>query len=249
MVSGGDYSGLTALVTGGAKRLGGEISLHLARGGARTLVHYHLSEKEAKRLLTIARKEGLNIELFRADLSGKEEVFKLADEVIKKELKLDILVLNAAKYAEIKFADTEYAEAEEFIRLNLFAPYFLVQRLAPFISASPNGVVVAMGDIAGIQAWRNHSAYSVAKSALMHLVRVLAVELAPKIRVNGVAPGMVIPHGSISKKRLELLRARIPLKRFASVADILKTIDFIVANESLTGQVIVVDGGRSVATG
>ena len=238
--------GRVTLVTGGAIRVGRAIVQALAAEGATMAVHHHGSVDEARSLVAELRSKGLRSEAFRADLTDDAQLGSLVADVERTLGPIQVLVNSAARFTRKPFLDTEAATLDAEWRLNARAPFLLTRAAARGMVERREGVVVNVLDIGGgLVPWRNYSAYCMTKAAMNMLTQVLALELAPHVRVNGVAPGTVLPPESLGPEEREQLRARIPLARFGSAEDVAQTVRFLIAGPGfITGQVIAVDGGR-----
>ena len=238
--------GRVTLVTGGAIRVGRAIVQALAAEGATMAVHHHGSVDEARSLVAELRSKGLRAEAFRADLTDDTQLGSLVADVERTLGPIQVLVNSAARFTRKPFLDTEAATLDAEWRLNARAPFLLTRAAARGMVERREGVVVNVLDIGGgLVPWRNYSAYCMTKAAMNMLTQVLALELAPHVRVNGVAPGTVLPPESLGPEEREQLRARIPLGRFGSAEDVAQTVRFLIAGPGfITGQVIAVDGGR-----
>ena len=238
--------GRVTLVTGGAIRVGRAIVQALAAEGATMAVHHHGSVDEARSLVAELRSKGLRSEAFRADLTDDTQLGSLVADVERTLGPIQVLVNSAARFTRKPFLDTEAATLDAEWRLNARAPFLLTRAAARGMVERREGVVVNVLDIGGgLVPWRNYSAYCMTKAAMNMLTQVLALELAPHVRVNGVAPGTVLPPESLGPEEREQLRARIPLGRFGSAEDVAQTVRFLIAGPGfITGQVIAVDGGR-----
>ena len=244
-----------ALVTGGVIRLGRAISVALAAAGYRVWLHYHRSAAPAALL---ARELGdaalgplrcdLADERARADLCRR-----VLDPVGPAAGRLDLLVNNAASFERGALAERGDADLRRVLEVNLVAPVALARGLAPALRAA-RGSVVNLIDVAGYQPWRGYLDHCTAKAGLAMATRALALELAPEVRVNGVAPGTVAwpeedeRFAEGSPARASILRA-IPLGRIGEPADIARTAVFLAQSPFITGQTIVVDGGSLAAGG
>jgi pteridine reductase len=243
--------GKVALVTGGGQRLGRAIAEGLAQAGADVAVHYHGSEEGARQAVATIRAGGNRSEVFRADLTRPEASEPLVEAVERALGPVAILVNSAANFHRAPFLGTTPEQLEASWALNARAPFLLTQAVARRMVRRGGGDVVNVLDVGGARmAWRNYAAYGMSKAALAHLTEVLALELAPSIRVNGGAPGTVLPPEDMDAATLERLRARIPQGRFGSPADVVEAVRFLVAGPRfITGQILAVDGGRSVEGG
>jgi pteridine reductase len=238
--------GRVTLVTGGAIRVGRAIVQELAAEGATVAVHHHRSADEARALVTELRSRGRRAEEFRADLTDDAQLASLVTDVERTLGPIQVLVNSAARFTRAPFLHTDAATLDAEWRLNARAPYLLTRAVARGMVERREGVVVNVLDIGGaLVPWRNYSAYCMTKAAMHMLTQVLALELAPHVRVNGVAPGTVLPPDSLGPDEREQLRSRIPLERFGTAEDVAATVRFLVTGpDFITGQVIAVDGGR-----
>jgi pteridine reductase len=238
--------GRVTLVTGGAIRLGRAIVQALAAEGATVAVHHHHSVDEARSLVAELRGHGRRAEAFHADLTDDAQLAALVADVERTLGPIHVLVNSAAQFTRATFLDTDATTLDAEWRLNARAPFLLTRAVARGMVDRREGVVVNVLDIGGaLVAWRNYSAYCMTKAAMHMLTQVLALELAPHVRVNGVAPGTVLPPESLGAAEREQLRSRIPLQRFGTAEDVAATVRFLITgSDFVTGQVIAVDGGR-----
>lgn len=244
----GLLDGRTALVTGGAIRLGAAIVRALAGAGAQVAVHSHKSSSVA--LIAELGGQGSRVEPFSADLSHPDGPAALAREVEAKLGPVSILVNNAARFDRATFTETSLEILDAQWALNARAPFLLTQAVAKGMVARKSGDVVNILDIGGVLLpIPNYSAYAMTKAAMGQLTQTLAVELAPYVRVNGVAPGSVMPPDKYSDPAREALRAKIPQGRLGSGKDVADTVLFLLTGpQFITGQIVAVDGGRSLVT-
>jgi len=218
----------------------------LAADGATVAVHHHGSASEARALVAELRSRGRRAEAFRADLTDDAQLATLVADVERTLGPIEVLVNSAAQFTRATFLDTDGSMLDAEWRLNARAPFLLTRAVARGMLERREGVVVNVLDIGGaLVPWRNYSAYCMTKAAMQMLTQVLALELAPHVRVNGVAPGTVLPPESLGAQEREQLRARIPLQRFGTAEDVAATVRFLITGpDFVTGQVIAVDGGR-----
>jgi pteridine reductase len=244
-----------ALVTGGAVRVGRAITTVLVRAGYRVWLHYGRSEvpaAEAARELGAACMGTL-----QADLAEESARASLAAQVSDRGGpaggRLDLLVNNAASFERGRFVERSDDDLRRVLEVNLVAPVALVRLLTPALQAA-SGSVVNILDVAALQPWPGYLDHCTAKAGLAMATRALAVELAPAVRVNGVAPGTVAwpeedpRFAEGSEVRARILRA-IPLRRVGTPEDVAETVLFLARSPFVSGQVIAVDGGRSAAGG
>src|SRR5688572_18863159 len=237
-------SGKVALVTGGGIRVGRTLALGLAREGARVIVHHHSSAADAEEVVATIQRKGGEAVAIRADLSKHPEVERLADEALAAFGGIDILVNSASIFPEEGLGEVDEELFDRTIAINLRAPFFLTQRIGQAMRERGGGVIVNMGDLAGLQSWEGYAAHAVSKAGLMHFTKVSARALAPEVRVNCIAPGTVLPPDDQPEEESEKLAQRAPLKRNGSPADVLQALLYLVRADFVTGEVIVLDGGR-----
>lgn len=238
--------GKIALVTGGGVRLGRAIVEGLAAAGARVAVHHNRSADGAKAAVEAIRARGGVAETFGADLTAPGACVELARAVASRLGPVDLLVNSAAIFERRPFLETSEAVLDAQWALNARAPYLLTQAVADGMVARGRGDVVNVLDVGGsFVPWRGYSAYCMSKAALGMLTQCLALELAPHVRVNGVAPGTIVPPEHVTADERERLLSKIPLGRFGTPEEISDTVLFLMAGPSfITGQVLAVDGGR-----
>lgn len=238
-----DLSGKTALVTGGAIRVGRAISLALAGEGMRVVVHYNSSSGDADRRVGEIRASGGEAVAIGADLSRGDEVERLARAAAEAFGGIDVLVNNASIFPPERLEETDEALWDRTLAVNLKAPFLLIRHLASTLRER-RGQVVNLCDLAGLQPWAAYAAHGVAKAGLVHLTRVAARSLAPDVRVNGIAPGAVLPPESMGQDELDSLAKSTPLKRLGSPEDVTRALLYLLHAEYVTGEILVVDGGR-----
>jgi pteridine reductase len=250
MQTDGVLAGKTALVTGGAKRVGAAICRRLHAAGANLMVHHRDSVAEARALQQeLNGRRADSVALIRADLLKAASLPDLVKTTVKQFGELDILVNNASSFFATAIGEITDKAWEDLIGTNLKAPLFLSQAAAVELRKR-HGCIVNIVDIHAELPMKNYVVYTVAKGGMLALTRSLARELGPEVRVNGVAPGTILWPDDTAWSD-ELSRQRIvnqtALKRAGEPADIAKAVEFLVsAAPYVTGQVIAVDGGRSI---
>ena len=240
--------GKAALVTGGARRVGAAIARRLHGAGANVLVHYRDSEEDAARLVA-----ELNAARAKSAASVKAELLApiapraLVSAAIERFGRLDLLVNNASSFFPIALGEIEVSHWEELVGSNLRAPLFISQEAAPHL-AKQQGAIVNLVDIHADRPLKGYPLYSVAKAGLAALTRSLALELAPQVRVNGVAPGAIAwpEDGQFEPEERKRVLATTPLGRTGTPEDIAQAVHFLACAPYITGQIIAVDGGRSI---
>jgi pteridine reductase len=241
-------TGRWALVTGSGRRIGAVIASTLHAAGASVAVHYFRSSADADALvdeLNSVRPDSAFA--VGADLTRSERLAPLVDEVAARAGRLDILVNNASSFYPTELAKITEADWDDLVNSNLKAPLFLSQAALPYLKAT-QGTIINMIDIHARRPLRHFHIYGAAKAGLAMLTRSLARDLAPEIRVNGVAPGAILwPEDGMAESVKQRIIAKIPLARTGNPSDIADTILFLVRDAPyITGQIIAVDGGRSI---
>lgn len=232
-----------ALVTGGAVRLGRAISLGLARAGYDLVISYNSSGDEAHDLAREVSSLGRTLVPVQADLGVTGSVERVIDTVRSSFGQLDVMVNSAASFQALPLLEVDEEEWDRVIALNVRAPHLLVRAAADLLRAS-RGCIVNITDLSAWQAWSVYPHHAVSKAALAHLTRVQARALAPEIRVNGIAPGAVLPPDDWPEERWEALARGAVLQRTGTAGDVLHALMFLIEADFVTGHIIPVDGGR-----
>jgi pteridine reductase len=237
-----------ALVTGGAHRVGRIFALALARRGHAVLLHYHASAGPASETAGEIRALGVPVFPLAADLTTDDGIAAVLSALDTRlaELgqSLKVLVNSAAVMNRGDVRDLPAAAWDETFALNLRAPFLLAQGAARRMTGG--GLIVNVTDAGADKAWTGFPAYTVSKAALESLTRLLARACAPGIRVNAIAPGLVLPSDKVSAGEWERLVKRLPLGRPATEDEIAAALEYLLVNESVTGQTLKVDGGYSL---
>jgi pteridine reductase len=229
-----------ALVTGAAHRLGKVFALTLAHQGFDIILHYHLSSDEALQTQAEIESVGRDVILLQADLTDPAQIRSLVSHLNT----LDVLVNSAAFMPSGNLDLLTLENWDTSLDLNLRAPFLLAQECAKKINTG--GLIVNITDVGAQKAWSRYPSYTISKAALESLTKILARALAPRIRVNAIAPGFVLQSDIVSDEEWQRLINRIPLKRPARTEEIASALEFLLKNEYITGQTIVVDGGYSL---
>ena len=241
-------AGRWALITGAGKRIGAWVARRIADHGGSVAIHYRGSADAADALAAElnAARAGAAITL-QADLLATESLGGLVDQVIDHAGRLDILINNASTFYPTPLDEVTHEHWDDLMGTNLKAPLFLAQAAAPYLRKH-SGCIVNMVDIHSQRPLRHHTVYGPAKAALAMLTRTLARDLAPEIRVNGVSPGAILwPEDGMADKTKEVILKQVPLARAGDPDDIADCIYFLIAHaDYITGQIIAVDGGRSI---
>jgi pteridine reductase len=239
-----NLTGQVALVTGSGKRLGRAIALHLAQQGADVVVHFHHSEANAREVAAEIAKMGRRAICIQADLAQKSDIDRLIAEAANKFDRLDILVNNASNFLHTDFAATTEATWDAALDVNLKAPFFCAQAAAPLLKKN-RGNIINLSDVGGFLAWTGYIPHCISKAGIIMLTRALAKELAPEVRVNAIAPGTIRMPGDSPDLAADYIK-RAPLQRTGTTADIAAAVSFLANSPFVTGQVLVLDGGRTL---
>ena len=232
--------GAIALVTGAARRLGRAVALALACEGASVIVHYRNSGHEARAVAREVEACGVRAWTVQGDLARAEAVETLWQDAIDQAGQVDILVNNASIFEPSTLRDVTAEELNRNVQIHALAPLQLARRFA--VQAAP-GVVVNLLDTRVVTHDRSHVAYHLSKQMLHSLTHMMALEFAPRVRVNAVAPGLVLPPPGKDERYLARLAESVPLRRHGSADDVAEAVVFLVRSAFVTGQVIFVDGG------
>lgn len=235
----------TALVTGGAIRVGRAISLGLARADYDVVVSYRSSAGPAEEVRSLIEGMGRRCTTVRTDLSDPEAIAGLGDQVRGEHGRLDVLVNAAANFLPTSLLDIGAAEWNEVMDVNLRGPHLMVREFATLLGES-GGTVINIADHMGAQPWVRYAHHSVSKAALMHLTKIQARALAPLVRVNAVVPGLVLPPDGMDGATLETAVEATVLKRIGSAEDVAEAVLYLAGAQYVTGHLLVVDGGSSL---
>jgi pteridine reductase len=233
------------LVTGAAKRVGRAIAVALGRAGMRIAVHYNESASDAAETCRLVTEAGGSAVALQADLRSRAAARALVEKAVTELGGLDLLVANAAGYERLAFHDVDDAAWDRMLELDLSAQFALASQAAPHLDAAKGSIVFVTCTSATVP-FKNHLPYVVAKGGLRQLMRTLALELAPNVRVNAVAPGTVLPPPEMEAGLALRIKARIPLGEFGAPEDVADAVVFLARAAFVTGHELVVDGGRSL---
>jgi len=245
----GALAGKTVLVTGGARRLGAAICRRLHAAGANVVVNYHRAQQDAQALLReLNGRRADSAVLARADLLATGALPQLVRDTLAAFGQLDALVNNASSFYPTPVGEIGEQAWDDLLGTNLKAPLFLAQAAAPELRKA-HGCIVNIIDIHAELPMKNHLVYNTAKGGLLALTRSLARELGPQVRVNGVSPGAILwPEDPAWQNELERRRIvnQTLLQRTGEPEDIAGAVEFLLTAPYVTGQIIAVDGGRSI---
>jgi NAD(P)-dependent dehydrogenase (short-subunit alcohol dehydrogenase family) len=242
-VSQSALAGRVALVTGAAKRIGRSVALRLASEGADVVVNYRSSKAGADEVVAQIAGMGRRAMAVRADVAKRTEVTALFAAVQKEFGRLDILVNNAGMFFPAKFEELTEEQWDRILGTNLKSQFLCSQAAAPMLRRSGHGRIINFASLGGLLAWPAYTHYCVSKAGVIMLTRCLARALAPEITVNAIAPGTISFPGDAPELAEDFIR-RAPLQRTGTAEDIEDAVVFLAQSAFVTGQVIVVDGGR-----
>ena len=235
----------TALILGASKRIGKALSIHLASQGWNIALHYNLSAEPAKQLQEqLQQKYPENqFETLRANLMDQTEVQQLISSVLTKFHSLDLLINNASVFEPSSIRETSVELLERQMIINFQSPFLLCR---DFAKSTKKGLIINLTDTRITSNRSNYAAYSLSKKALWELTKMAALEFAPGIRVNAIAPGLTLAPADKNENYLLTLAKEIPMKKPGGLTPILQSLDYIIKNEYLTGQLLFADGGENL---
>lgn len=239
-----EIRGKTALVTGGAQRVGKAITLGLARAGANVVVNYNRSADEAEETVREAEALGVSGLAVQADVSDWEQVQHMFEVINSKMAGVDILVNNSSLFLTTPVPSTQMENWYKVTRVLIDGSFYCSNLAAFNMLEKKEGAIVNIVDLSVWEAWPRFAAHAVGKSGLMALTRQLALDLAPHVRVNAVAPGPVLPPEHYSPEKIKRSAGKTLLHRWGTPEDISKAVNFLAEADYITGEVIVVDGGQ-----
>lgn len=232
----------TAIITGGAVRLGREFSLHLAKQGYNVALLYNSSTRESQETMYEIARSGVKVEGYRHDLKDIEGLPVLMGEIVIDFPDISLLINSASTFPKGSIVDTSIETLRDTMNINLFAPFILMKEY--FLKAKKGNIINILDErIAANSPTR--VAYLLSKSALERLTYMASIEFAPDIRVNGIAPGLIFPKEGVDAKYFAKRSRAIPLGKSGGVDSLLKGIDYLMDNTFVTGEVLYIDGGES----
>jgi len=242
-----ELHGKVALVTGGAVRVGKAIAVALARSGADVAFSYHTSGDAARETQQELESLGRRVLARQADAASVSECRRLVDAVVEHYGRLDVLVNSASLWKRTKFAELKEDDWDQVMDVMLKGAAFTSHAAAPHLAAHGDGAIVNIVDLSAFVPFPNLTAHSAGKAGLLNLTYSMAMELAPAVRVNAVAPGLVLPPPNYTEKQIQAAAARNLLGRWGSAEDVASTAVFLVQANFITGTVVEVDGGEHIA--
>jgi len=236
-----------ALITGGVRRLGRHITYFLAKEGYDLAIIYNASSPaELKKTGDALKKLKAKFEFYKCNAANLKSLKSAIAKIGRDFGKLDLVVNNSGIINKVEFEEISPELFDRTIAVNLRAPLFVTQYSLKYLKKSANPLVINIASLGGLQNWTGYMPYSISKTAVIKLTTLLAKKLAPKVRVNAIAPGTIIVEGEELGTPGKAPIEKIPLKKYGKPADIIEAVKFIINCEYLTGQVIAVDGGRTL---
>ena len=233
---------MVILVTGASRGIGREIAQNLAKKGNIVIANYNKSEEKAQNL----QKENQNIEIYKADVSKREEVKQMVEYVLNKYGKIDVLVNNAGISENKLFTDVTDEDWQKMINTNLYSAFCVTQEVLPNMIHNKSGCIINISSIWGIVGASCETVYSIAKAGIDAMTKSLAKELGPSnIRVNSIAPGIIDTdmNKNLSSQDIDNIKNEIPLEKVGRTIDISRCIEWLIDDQYTTGQVISINGG------
>lgn len=234
-----------ALVTGAGHRVGRAIAVALAGRGMRIAVHFHAAAGGARETLREVEDAGGSGAVFSADLTEPDAPQELVEKVAKEFGALDVLVNSAAVMLRTPFESVTPSEWDGIMALNLRAPFFLARAAAAHLRRA-RGVIINIADLAAFETWPAYVPHGLSKNGVVAMTRALANLLAPEVRVAAIAPGAVLLPEGWTEADADRLRASTPLRSLGSPGDVTRTLLFLLDSDFITGETVVVDGGRNI---
>lgn len=242
-----DLRGRTALVTGSAIRVGREICLELARKGANIVVNYRSSAGPAAELVDELRQMGVDGLAVQGDVSSSEDVARIGEEARRKFGQVDLLVNNASIYPRIPLAQVTEADWDQSINVNLKGPYLCCMEFGRRMAENGGGAIVNITDWAVYRPYKDYLPYLTAKGGIIFMTKAFAVELAPHVRVNVIAPGPIQPPDDLQEDEKEAAARKTLLRRWGGGHEIAQAVAFLLEADFITGALLPVDGGKLIA--
>lgn len=237
----------TAIVTGGVRRLGRYISYYLAdKGYNLALIYNSSSNEELEKTGQNLRQKNISYKFYKCDIRNLDSLKKTIDQIGSDFEKIDILVNNSGVIRKLKFEELSPDVYDEVMDINLRSVLFASQYTLPYLRKSEEPSIIVIASLGGLQNWTGYFPYSLSKTAVIKLTKLMAKSLGPEIRVNAIAPGTIIIAGEEAGTPGKALIENIPLKKYGKPDDITSAVEFLINAKYVTGQVIPIDGGRTL---
>jgi pteridine reductase len=240
-----ELRGRVALVTGAGKRVGRALAVGLGAQGMKVAVHYHASASGVQETARMIREAGGTPSVVSADLTNGDAPDALVSNVVGELGALDVLINSSAVMERTPLGGVTAAQWDAMMALNLRAPFLLAQAAAPHLTRA-HGAIVNIADLAAFETWPAYIPHGISKAGIVYMTRALARTLAPNVRVNGIAPGAVLLPDGWSEEDASKLRESTPLARLGSPDDVVGAMLFLLRADYVTGETLIVDGGRHV---
>lgn len=241
-----DIKDSVVLITGAAMRVGRDTALYLAKCGANIAFSYYLPDEPWQATLRDIESFGVNAFAKQVEIRDTTQVKCLVDETLAKFGRIDVLINNASVWLKAPFGEITEEQWDLAMDVNLKGPFFVSQAAAPHMIARQKGVIINITDLSAFQVWPGYAHHAASKAGLVSLTKYLAVELAPHVRVNAIAPGTILLPENPTPEKIKWATDKSVLKRVGSPLDLARMVEFIITNEFLTGSVYFMDGGRSL---
>ena len=239
-----DLKGKTALVTGGAHRVGKAITLALAKEGANVVINYRSSDKQAIDTAQEAAAMGVETLVVQADISKLDQVKEMVRQTKEKFGSVDVFVNSASPFIQTPLPTSDYNQWHNVIDIIIHGSFYCANEIAPLMLEGGGGAMIFIVDLSALEPWPNFAAHSVSKAAMLALSKQLALELAPSVRVNAIAPGPVLPPPDYSEQKIKRTAQKTLLNRWGTAEDVAQTVVFLAKSDYITGDLIAVDGGE-----
>lgn len=234
------------LITGAAMRVGREIALHLASRGAHVAFSYYLPDEPWSQTQTDIQAYGVRSLAVQLDVRDAAQVKQLVAATVQTFGRIDVLINNASVWLKAPLLEISEADWDLALDVNLKGPFLCAQAVAPIMLKQNSGVILNITDLSAFQVWPGYAHHAASKAGLVALTRSLAVELAPTVRVNAIAPGTVLLPENAPPEKRQWAEEKSLLKRIGSPADVARLAAFLIENDFITGSVYFVDGGRAL---
>ncbi len=241
-----NIAGSVVLITGAARRVGRAVALDLARRGARVAFSYYSDDEPWQQTLDELHAHSQFAYAKKADVTKPAEVRSLVDDTLRQAGRIDVVVNNASVWLRKPALQITESEWDLEMGVNVKGPFLVAQAVAPGMQAQGRGLIVNITDLSAYQTWEGYAHHAAAKAALVALTRVLALEWAPAVRVNAIAPGTVLLPENADEQKVRWAVENSALKRIGSPGDISRTLAYLIEEDFATGAVYFVDGGRSL---
>ena len=238
-----DLKGKTALVTGGAHRVGKAITLALAKEGANVVINYRSSDKKAVETAQEASAMGVETLVVQADISKLDQVKEMVRQTKERFGSVDVFVNSASPFIQTPLLTSDYTQWHKVVDIIIHGSFYCANEIAPLMLEG-GGAMIFIVDLSALEPWPNFAAHSISKAAMLALSRQLALELAPNVRVNAIAPGPVLPPPDYSEQKIRRTAQKTLLNRWGTAEDVAQTVVFLAKSDYITGDLIAVDGGE-----